>query len=198
MANKFVSRSFSAKEKVLLLVLIVVLMGALYYFGVIKYVADTQAANAAELEALETQQDIQRVLSQEYENMQQSLDEMGSLEDLPVVATYDNAKHEFKELSALLAQATGYTLDFDEPTLSGTTVRRVARITFTAGSYDQVFSIIDALENGSYRSQVNDIAMTGELLTDGSVKSVSTTLTVTFFETTNGAASTSGLKEATK
>lgn len=181
-----------------MLVLVIVLLVAAYYFFVVRNVADTQAANAIEMEQVQSDIDLQNTLKQVYEKKQRELDELGALGSLPEVAAYDNLRNELDELNTILGQTSAYDIKFATPEIDGDLIRRVVNITFTAPSYGDAFSIVDQLQNGKYRCDVTDFTVTAQLLADGSVKSVNATLKVTYFETANGATSLNGLVEKAK
>lgn len=186
-------RSFSSREKGLILVLVIVLLVACYYFLVVKNVADTLAANEEQMDEVQQQIDQQNAVAAARNRMQSELDALGEQRDLPEVAVYDNLRNELNELNALLSTATVYDLNFGQPERDGDLVRRAVAISFTVPDYQAALDIVRALENGSYRCQITDFALTGRMLADGSVSSVSATLDVTYFETTKGATNLNGL-----
>ena len=59
--------------------------------------------------------------------------------------------------------------------------------------YNEALGIVQSLQNGTYRCDVTDFSLTGKMLADGSIESVSATLDVTYYETTKGATNLSGL-----
>ena len=189
------NRSFSTREKVLLLILAIVLVVGAYYFLVVKNVADTLAANQAELEEVQAQIDAQTALAQARTRMESELSELGDGQSLPEVAVYDNIRNELNELNGLMASATSYDLTFDQPRLDGDLVRRDVKVSFTVPDYRSALDMVSKLENGSYRCLINDFTLTGMLLADGSVDGVAATLDVTYLETTKGSANLSGLAE---
>ena len=189
------NRSFSTREKVLLLILAIVLVVGAYYFLVVKNVADTLAANQAELEEVQAQIDAQTALAQARTRMESELSELGDGQSLPEVAVYDNIRNELNELNGLMASATSYDLTFDQPRLDGDLVRRDVKVSFTVPDYRSALDMVSKLENGSYRCLINDVTLTGKLLADGSVDGVAATLDVTYLETTKGSANLSGLAE---
>ena len=115
--RSILNRSFSTREKVLILVLVALLLVACYYFLVVKNVADTKAENDLQLQ----------------------------------------------------------------------------EITYTVAGYNEALGIVQSLQNGTYRCDVTDFSLTGKMLADGSIESVSATLDVTYYETTKGATNLSGL-----
>ena len=192
------NRSFSTRETVLILILAALLVVACYYFLVVKNVADTVAKNNAQLAGIETSIQVQESLAADRARMKAELAELGDDETLPEVAVYDNIRNELNELNTLLGSATTYNLSFGQPTVDGQLVRRTVAVSFTVPSYAAALDVVRQLENGTYRCQIADFTMTGDLLADGSVRSVNATRNVTYLETTNGATNTSGLVEKTK
>lgn len=195
--RSILNRSFSTRETVLILILAVLLIVACYYFLVVKNVSDTVAANNEQLAGIEMNIGVQESLAADRARMKAELDELGDDETLPEVAIYDNIRNELNELNTLLGSVTTYNLSFGQPTVEGQLVRRTVTVSFTTPSYASALEVVRQLENGTYRCQITDFTMTGELLADGSVSSVNATLSVTYLETTNGATNTSGLVEKT-
>lgn len=193
--RSLLNRSFSSREKGLLLVLVVLLVGACYYFLVVKNVADTVVANEQQLEDIQLQIDQQTMLASVRQRMQAELDELGKQQPVPEVAVYDNLKNELDQLNALMASAITYDLKFEQPVLDGQLVRRPVTVSFTTSSYSAALDVVRALENGAYRCEIMNFSMTGKLLADGSVESVASTFNVTYLETTNGSANLGGLVE---
>ena len=187
------NRSFSTREKVLILILAVLLVGTCYYYLVVKNVQDTLMANQAQLEEGNLQIGQQEALAAARSRMEAELAALGAEETLPEVAVYDNIRNELNELNALMSGAVTYDLKFSQPTLEGSLVRRPVAVSFTVGDYASALDVVRKLENGSYRCEITDFALTGKMLADGSISSVSATLNVTYLETTNGATNLSGL-----
>ena len=196
--TSILNRSFSTREKVLMLVLAVLLLAAAYYFVVVKNVADTVVANTAQLAEIQAETDIQSAMASERTRMEAELAELGERQPLPEVAVYDNLRNELDELNALMATQQTYDLKFSQPTLTDSLVRRAVAVSFTARDYAAALNVVRSLENGSYRCEITDFTMTGKMLADGSIESVTASLNVTYFETTNGATNLSGLSEGSK
>lgn len=179
----------------MLLVLAVVLVAASYYLFVVQNVANTKASNAAQLQEVQDQIAAQDTVAAMREKMQSELEKMGQVEKLPVIATYDNLRNELDQLNAALASTSSYDLKLTQPVLTGETVRRVVTLTFTTPSYDAATAVLEALQNGKYRCVITDFSMTGKMLADGTIESVSSTLNVTYYETIAGSANTNGLQD---
>lgn len=189
------NRSFSTRETVLIMILALLLIVAFYYFLVVKNVADTMAANDAQLAEINMNVAVQESLAADRARMKAELEQLGDNETLPEVAVYDNIRNELNELNGLLGSATSYDLSFSQPTLDNQLVRRTVAVSFTVPDYASALDVVRKLENGTYRCQITDFTMTGDMLADGSVRSVNATLNVTYLETTNGTTNLSGLVE---
>ena len=176
------NRSFSTSEKVLMLVLAVLLVVACYYFLVVKNVADTIAANEDRLADIEISINAQEMLAADRARMKAELEALGEDGKLPVVAVYDDT----------------YNLSFAQPTVEDKLVRREVTVSFTVPDYAAALDVVRKLENGTYRCEITDFSVIGDMLADGTVDSVDAVLTVTYLETTNGAATTAGLVEKAK
>lgn len=196
--RSILNRSFSTRETVLLLILAFLLIVACYYFLVVKNVADTMAANNQKLDQIDTSIAVQEALAIDRARMEAELAALGDNESLPEVATYDNIRNELDELNALMEGATSYNLSFGQPTLEGELVRREVTVSFSVPDYASALNVVRALENGTYRCQISNFTLKGELLADGSVSTVDAMLTVTYLETTSGATNLNGLVEKTK
>lgn len=195
--KSILNRSFTTREQVLIIILAVLLVGACYYFLVVKNVADTMAANQIQLVETQAQIAQQNALAIARDRMERELEALGPEQSLPEVAVYDNIRNELDELNALLSGAITYDLKFGQPTLTDSLVRRPVTVSFTTTSYRDALDVVRALDNGTYRCDVTDFSLTGKLLADGSVESVSATLNVTYYETTSGSTNLSGLPENT-
>lgn len=189
------NRSFSTREKVLILILAVLLVGTCYYYLVVKNVQDTLVANQTQLEEVNLKIEQQTALAAARSRMEAELAALGAEETLPEVAVYDNIRNELDELNALMSGAITYDLKFSQPTLEGSLVRRPVAVSFTVGDYASALDVVRKLENGSYRCEITEFTLTGKMLADGSIGSVSAALSVTYLETTNGATNLSGLAE---
>ena len=179
----------------MLIFLAVILVGAAYYFFVVQNVANMKAANAVELEEVQTQITVQSTIASMRSSMQHELDQMGDVENLPVIATYDNLRNELDELNAILGQATSFDMKMAQPTVEGETVRRTITLTFTTPNYDAAIALVEGLQNSKYRCEITDFSFNGKMLADGSIESVSGTLNVTYYETTADSTNLNGLVE---
>ena len=187
------SRNFTKREKILLLVLCVLLLGILYY----QFVYKTTEETIKEYDTIDLETDLQIEQSKalSIQNMKDEI-EANTSSETGVVASYNNIKNELAALNDIFASATSYNLDFGQAVQDGDAVRRQVSINFTAGSYSSAKAIIDDLHNCQYRCLIRTVSVstTGTGLKSGEV---SVTMDVTFFETMYNANSSSGLEAAT-
>ena len=187
------SREFTSREKLLLLILCVLLLGIVYYQFVVKAVDETiQKYDTAELETdlLIEQTKAENILSMEKE--------MKSLrtQSKSRVPSYNNIKALIGELNDIFAAASTYNFNFNQAMKEGDAVRRDVNISFTAGTYSGAESIIEKLADCRYRCLIRDISIsTGSEGGIGS-GSVSVSMTATFFETMYNANTEDGLEES--
>lgn len=195
MNKSILNRSLSTREKALVLTLVIVLLVAAYYFLVVRNVAETQEANAVAIEDVHTQIEVQKAVAQGREKMQRELDSLGTLANLPEVATYDNLRNELDELNSILRFTTSYDLKFSTPELDGSTIRRAVNITFSVPSYDEALAIVGRLQGGTYRCDVTNFSLDATMTADGTVTNVNAVMEVKFFESPTDAESLNGLVE---
>ncbi|MGF6376144.1 hypothetical protein M2140_001215 [Clostridiales Family XIII bacterium PM5-7] len=187
------SRNFSKREKILLVVLCALLFGLLYYQFVIKEVNQIIEANSTE--ELETELLTEQSRAMDIVRMKKEMDENKSMTN-KVVASYNNVKNEISALNTIFANAVDYNLNFSDPVKEGDAVRRVIDISFTARSYDGAVSIIKELYNCKYRCLIRNINISPGSSTGGiNSGTVSVNLQVTFFETMFNADTQQGLEE---
>lgn len=189
------SREFTTREKILLLVLCVLLLGIVYYEFIVKDVDET--IKQYDTEDLETELLIEQTKAQSIMDMEAEMKNTKAETD-SVVASYNNIKNEISALNDIFAAASTYNFDFNQAMKDGDAVRRDINISFTAGSYSTAERIIEKLHDCKYRCLIRNISIntsSGEGISSGSV---SVSMTVTFFETMYNANTTDGLEESEK
>ena len=114
------------------------------------------------------------------------------------VAVYNNLANEIDALANILQPtASNVSIQWAEPYLTDTIVRRNADITCTVPSYVIAESVIDQIVNLQYKCIISSLSISGsDTISVNTSESVSISMTVTFFETTDGAVNINGLTEA--
>ena len=163
------SREFTTREKILLLVLCVLLLGIVYYEFIIKDVDET--IKQYDTEDLETELLIEQTKAQSIMDMEAEMKNTKAETD-SVVASYSNIKNEISALNDIFAAASTYNFDFNQAMKDGDAVRRDINISFTAGSYSTAERIIEKLHDCKYRCLIRSISIntsSGEGISSGSV-----------------------------
>lgn len=184
-------REFTQREKILLLILVVLLLltGYLKLFltPVEKQYTDAQAEYSDAQTSLTLEQAKLKSMKK-MEAALKKLEEDGASSDITIPA-YDNSDNVMIQLDAILGTAVNYQMTFSDVVYGDTLVSRPLKLTFTAKNYAAAKEILTNLYNCKYRCALSDIAVssgsdTGNVRTQG----VSVSLTVTFYEKFNAAA----------
>lgn len=189
------SRKFTTREKILLIICAVLMLGLFYYKVVWVDTADTIAAsNTADLETEIMMQETMAAKKADMEN------EIKTNADSVIgeVATYNNFSNEMNELDKILAAADTYSLSFSEATLEGSTVRRNIDVVYHASTYQNMKSILQKLHDCKYRCLIGDVSITTTTSEASNIQTSSdlnVSLTITFYETTLDSETTAGLAQ---
>ena len=125
---RIMSREFTMAEKILLLILVVFLLGLVYYRFVEIPVQEAVASYEADIQMYQTQIDIvqQRILRlQSLKSELKAMEENGSLSYL---ASYNNSQEEVAFLNKILADTLQYTIAFENVSRSDDLIRRTFSI----------------------------------------------------------------------
>lgn len=176
------SRAFTTREKVLLVVLAVLLLGIGYFKLILEPINERIETAQAQMAAEQDEMLTSTVQAAEKKRMQGELDELFASGEAMPLPDYDNSGALLIELHTILDASDEYTLNFD--TLSeldgGYIVRRPVNLTFRTKTYDEARTIIDALHDSANVNVITDISMQFDTR-DGS-ESVQVTATIQFFE----------------
>ena len=185
------SRKFTAREKIFLLVCSFMFLSIFYYQVVWKSTSKTmESYNTITLEdeLLAIQTKAQKMLQ-----MEKIIEEHnGQVKGL--VADYNNLENEIIELNKVLKEARSYQLDFEDPTTDGSIVRRNINITFQAKSYQVGKKIIQSLQGFRYKCLLRDINISALEDSLQTTKQVNVSLKATFYEGITDSVSKAGLK----
>ena len=193
---KLMSRDFTLKEKIVLLVLALVLLGAFYYFCVDQPVRHAISNTVSEREELTTEL---AGLNQTVATLKRMQTELDTLEGNTVygkMGSYNNSKAELDELNTILKAAQSYDISFNDVTREDNLIRRSFSLTFTVSDYDEAQEMVTKLCQGEWRCIVSDISFASPD-SDLSQGSVSVGLDATFYETMVDGTADSGLPDDT-
>lgn len=190
------NRAFTPREKGLILILALVLIGAFYYFAVIQGSAAIVSANEDRMEQLQVTLEEQQTKAAQLASMEAQLDLLGNKEKAPKVQAYNNFRGEWDQMKGLLTGTTSYQLNFGDPVATGQLVRRPVQVSFTTGSYKEALSLVESIQKSQFRCVVNDFGMSRVSDQVKDQEGVSVSLSMTFYETLEGATDLSGLSFA--
>ncbi|MEG0755439.1 MAG: hypothetical protein RR450_03500 [Oscillospiraceae bacterium] len=184
------SKAFTRRERVLLVIMSIVLLCGAYFFLVHQPVEAQKAdlivaAAEAENERILLDAKVTKIAEMEAE-----------LAELPKGAAptpdYDNLQPVVNHLNAVMASTLDYTMSFQPVVLpeEGHIVRRAIDMTFTCSDYAAAHDIISQLHYGPFRCQLDNLSVSAER-TDGTstdytpalpVSQTEVSLTITYFE----------------
>jgi len=177
------NRTFTTREKTLLVILAILLIGCIYYLFV--FSPSVNMMNNADRQYENVQNDIlvQQAVASKKASLEQQLEDAkakGASEK--TMPAYDNTKNEITLLNGILSPAASYNINFADAEFTDNVARRTVHISFTANSFAEAQSMISSLINSPYRCLIGDFSLTGSSLTQSSTEQVSVTVDVTFFE----------------
>ena len=179
-------KKISARETIMLVLLVVLVVGASYYMGF--YTPLQQELSNLEEEAASVDSLITASSSKvaAMNTMQAELDAILAKpeDEITEIAPYDNKEVVFNQLNGILQLSDNYNLSFSDPSIqSDGTVRRNVSMSFSCPNYTSAKDILKALNDSHWRCLISNLSMTGGGdIMDGPVQ---VSATITFFESTN-------------
>jgi hypothetical protein len=159
--GKTFSREFSSREKVLLLILALIIVGSVYYLLVFQPVSEGLKSAKAEKQSIEELLILADAQATQIGNMQQ---EMESIKNQGLAASFmPSYNAERKELEflheVLSADTQEYIISFSQVEREGNQIRRNFNLSFTVANYKVAKEIITQLEDGAVRCLIGDMAV---------------------------------------
>ena len=198
---KLMSRNFSTKEKVLLILLAVMLLGLIYYKLVYSRlhtaVVNAQSeVNEAVIEqvkkfssgSLQSELEVAQMRLARIKKMEREMDGYKSTGMIAKMGSYNNSKPETAFLNTVLSGVNDYSISFEEVTRDGDQIRRNFTLQYKTSSYAEAEKIMKDLTSGEYRCLISDVNCSVD---SGGVVTVS--LIGTFYETMVGGTPDSAL-----
>ncbi len=190
------SRDFTTREKVIILILVLFLMGFCYYQFIDKPVRESLANAEAETAAIQMELTSVQVQIAQLERMRAEIDDITAGGLNSYMPSYNNSKAELKLLNDILSSAAQYSVTFTSITRNGDQIRRNFSLQFTAPDYDSMKDIINQLSGVSYRCLIGDLrcGLTNVRISrDVTETYLSVAATATFYETMVGGVPDAGL-----
>ena len=155
------NRAFTTREKVLLVILAVLIIG-IGYFKLLLEPINTSIENYRNMTASEQDEIlVNTALLQKKKQMETELEELFASGDPTPIPVYDNSGKLLVELHRILDKSLDYSLNF-----SGTSpmdveylVRRPVSLTFQTPTYAQARAIINELHDSDNVNCISDLSM---------------------------------------
>lgn len=189
---KVLSRDFTLKEKILLLILSLALIGLAYYQFIDQPVRRDLAAAQSEKEYLQIELNAVQAQLVQLKKMEQELTDLSGDNSLGIMGSYNNSKTEIALLNDILRDTQQYSISFSDVTRNGNLIRRNFSLQFTASDYEEAIQMLTRLSRSECRCRLGNVYCEAE---DGNVLKgpVSVSATATFYETMVGGKEDAGL-----
>lgn len=185
---KLFNREFTRAEKVLIAVLVVILLGLVYYNFVEKTVRNTIESSRAEAQTLEMEITLAQAEAARFSSLKGKLDELEAQGKLSWMGSYNNSKAEVAFLNDLLADTISYSISFSDVTRKGDQIRRNFKLRYSTGGFRAARNILERLEASENRCLIGDVRCS---IGNGGLTVVDAQ--ATFYETMVGGVADSGL-----
>ena len=154
---KILSRDFTTKEKIMIVVFCLILLGLAYYRFF--YVPTQDQIAAANSQKANYETELMEVMAKEAQirKMKEEIDELGELSNVSRIESYNNSKQEISLLNRVLGPATEYSIRFSDINRDGDLLRRNFTLMFKTDSFVSAKRIISSLEESPYRCVLGDI-----------------------------------------
>lgn len=172
MKNKITSR-----EKVLLVVLVILIIGSLWYMLFYTPTLEKKAQYEAELLTMEDTVLMAEARLLHMKNMKAELEAMKADTELEIKETpqYDNSRKLMESLNMILMTAKEYNVNFTGTTVEDKIVRRLVSLNYTCDTYEQTREILQNIHDGKYPCVIKDVNISYH-------EQYTVDVTLTFFE----------------
>lgn len=198
---RILTRDFTPRERILLLILGLIILGLVYYLAVDQVVRNGIKVANIEIESLEGQvAEINKKVQalDEMEEEMKEIEENG--ESITRMPSYSGNTDEVKFLHDTLRPTGEYSVVFSDLTREGYQIRRTFSLSYKCDSYASAVEVMKNLESSDIRCIIDDLSVenpdasndyTGNILTSP----VTVSCKATFFETMEGAVEDKDLPE---
>jgi len=176
------SRNFTARERVLLLILAVILLAELYYLLVHRRVENEFLEAQTRSETATISYELESARAAKKQEMVEKNEKARKENALPL-PDFDNSTNVVAYLNGVMAATGEYNLVFNTVTFSDYVAVRPINMSFNCPGYSAVKDIVAQLENGPYYCEVTGLSMSAERgLSDMTGAMVSVQMTAVFYE----------------
>ncbi len=190
---KIMTREFTTREKVLLIILSILLVAMLYYQFVDQPVRRQLESAKSEAEMLDIQVKLVESKLAAMRRMRSEMDDLISGGTESEMGSYNNSKEEMAVLNDVLSHTQQYSISFADVTRSGDQIRRNFSLLFTVKDYETMEKVIQDLASSKWRCLIGDVNCTQGTKRDRTADIITVNATATFFETMVGGTPDAGL-----
>lgn len=170
------------REKVLLAILILLIIGSMYYLLFYTPMQEKIAAYETEFAELDDAVILYEAKAMQMKKMQQELEtlkmEALTTDGIKEMPAYDNSRKLMESLNFILDAALEYSVTFNSTETSEQIVRREVTLNYKCKNYKQAKKILEQIHEDRYPSIIKDVRME----CDTEDESVSMMVTLTYFE----------------
>ena len=190
---KNMNREFTTREKLLILLLCLILVGLAYYQFVDQPVRTALNNAHAERDSLLTELTAVNAKLTVMRRMRDEMEDITAGGTVSEMKSYNNSKPEIALLNDILRGTPDYTITFADVTRDNDQIRRNFSLTFVSDKYESIQRIVKQLSESPYRCLIGDLKISvtrGKTMAEGPIN---VNATATFFETMVGGVVDAGL-----
>jgi hypothetical protein len=192
---KLMTREFTTREKVLILILSLILIALLYYQFIDQPVRRQLEAAQSEAEDLSMELQIVEARLGELRRMRTEMDTLIASGTASEMGSYNNSKEEMAILNDVLQHTQQYSISFADVTRDGDQIRRNFTLLFAVNDYASMEKVIKELADSDCRCLIGDVQCSQGTKRDQKTDFITVNATATFFETMVGGTPDAGLPE---
>ena len=193
---KILSRDFTLKEKLLLVLLGLILVGLAYFQFVDRPVREALEIAHAEADSLSTELQTVEAKLEKMRRMRAELDDVTAGGTASEMGSYNNSKAEISMLNDVLSEALQYSITFANVTRSGDQIRRNFTLQLTTDNYETMEHIVSTINASHYRCLIGDLRCNASKNEDLMKGAITVNATATFYETMVGGTPDAGLPQS--
>lgn len=166
-------RSFTRRERALILVLLVMLLVGVYFLAVHFPIVNRMEEIDREQENLQTELEAAQLKAVDYASMKQELDQIlsQSEEDITVMPAYNNIETLMRRLDVIFA-GTSADFTFNQARITDNVAARTINFSCTAEDYQSARQLLREVTGTGWRSLLDSFTLTpeGETLYAGQIR----------------------------
>lgn len=191
---KVLEKNLSLREKILLLILAIIIIGFTYYFLVDQPVKNQIAAAHSHIADLESELSIEQAKLSSYNRMYDELESVKNGGIYTAMPSYNASHEERAYLDSVLSTTNSYNINFSDVTRNGEQIRRDFTVSYSVTSYEEAMDVLTRLHNAPQRCLIGDVSCSVvNQNVENAVSHYLVNCVATFYETLVGGTPDAGL-----